>query len=247
MRSRSAGSETTFPATPGSSCSHHAWQRSRATATLEGVTRLAFVAAVTIVVVSGCSRSGFDYVENQDEGVFIEIPDDWAVFEQIEIEPPPEVFADILFEPVEPQVEPWQVVLDAGPTPTASNIREPLYGFPIGLAEVQPIDQNVRDTFSTSTMRSLATQGEFDPALAPDGIDDVTVLLDVDVARDDLRGNRVVFSRPVADGRTIIDSLVFVDDLNSRWYRLTLSCEENCYRANAELINNVLNSFTVVR
>ncbi len=198
-----------------------------------------------VVVAAACGRSGFDFVENSDEGVFVKFPDEWAVFETTEIDPPAMLVADLLLQPLGDQAEPWQVIIDAGPDATASHINEPLYGYPVGLAEVQPIEPAIRDLFNTSTMRQLATNFAFDPSRPPEGVVGVSVLLDVDVAKDDLRGNRVVFSQAIEDGVRIVDNLVLVDDLNSRWYRLTLSCEENCYRANAELFEEIVNSFTV--
>ncbi len=212
---------------------------------VEGLARAVVVLGVLLLVAIACSRSGFDFVENEDEGVFVKFPDEWAVFETTEIDPPAVLVADLLLQPVGEQAEPWQVIIDAGPDATASHIREPLYGYPVGLAEVQPIEPAIRDLFNTSTMRQLATNFEFDPARPPETVTGVSVLLDVDVARDDFRGNRVVFSQPVEDGIRIVDNLVLVDDLNTRWYRLTLSCEENCYRANAELIDEIVSSFTV--
>jgi len=206
---------------------------------------LLLVGLVIALIATACGRSGFDYVEYQDEGVFVKVPDEWAVFETTEVDPPAQIVADILLQPVGGEVPSWQVIIDAGPDATATNIREPLYGYPIGLAEVQPIDPAIRDLFNTSTMRQLATNFEFDPARPPETIEGVSVLLDIDVSSDSLRGNRVVFTRPVAEGVMIVDNLVFVDDLNSRWYRLTLTCEENCYRANADLIDEIVGSFTV--
>jgi hypothetical protein len=199
-----------------------------------------------LLLVSACGRSGFSYVEQKDEGVFIKVPDHWSVFETTEIEPPPQLLGDLLLQPLSGVVEPWQVVIDGGPTPTASNIREPLYSWPIGLAEIQPIDFGVRDLFNTSMMRSLSTGFIADPVNeVANGNTEYIVELDQDIVQDDLRGNRLRYKRAVEGGIIVVDSLVLADGVNSKWYRITMSCEENCYLANAALIEDIMTSFTV--
>lgn len=204
------------------------------------------VAVALLLVAAACSRSGFAYVEQEDEGVFIKVPENWTVFETTEVEPPPQLLGDILLQPLSGVVRPWQVVIDAGPEPTASNIRKPLYDFPIGLAEIQPIDFGVRDLFNTAMMRSLSTGFAVDPvAEANSGNGEFVIELDQDIVKDELRGNRLRYRRSVDGGTLVVDSLVLADGINSKWYRITMSCEENCFLANARLIDEIMTSFTV--
>ena len=215
---------------------HRAWPR--------------FVALVLgiALLAAACSRSGFQYVENRDEGLFLKLPEKWAVYQLEETENPPQTVEDLLAQPLAAEADSWQIVFDSSPDPSASNITSA--GVPeyvLGLAEVQPISLGERDTISMASLRSLILRGTTDPVIESREADSsIELLLDSDFVSDSLRGNRVIFRNTVSDNVEVtFDQVVLVDAATSRYYRLVVFCESGCYSANKTLIDEIVESLTV--
>ena len=210
-------------------------------------TRAAFVLAL-VVIAAACSRSGFQYVENKDEGLFLKLPDSWAVFQLEETNNPPQTVGDLLAQPLVAEASSWQIVFDSTPDPSASNVTSA--GVPehvIGLAEIQPIALGERDTTSLASLRSLILRGTSDPVSeAREADSTIDLILDIDIMSNSLRGNRVIFSNTVSDNAEVtFDQLILVDAATSRYYRLVVFCESSCYSANKLLIDEIVESLTV--
>ena len=184
----------------------------------------------TAVLASGCARSGYEYVENDDETVFLKIPEDWQVVSEGNVD-----FA-ITPDGNYPQILPgedvlaWRAQFDAAPDIDSLD-------YVAGFVEVQPVDRR---------MRSQLNLAEFFP------IDLESVTGEFEVVRHDLvsvgdiSGHRIAWKQITPDGREVMgDRLVMTNSLNSVVYTVGLGCTVGCYNTSAAEIEEVMRTFTV--
>ena len=186
------------------------------------------VLVATAVLAAGCGRSGYDYVENDDETVFLKIPEDWQVVSEGHVD-----FA-ITPDGNYPQILPgedvlaWRAQFDAAP---GGNSLDYVAGF----VEVQPVDRR---------MRSELNLAQFFPVDLSAG--EVDVVRHDLVTAGDISGHRIAWKQVAADGREIMgDRLVMTNSLNSVVYTVGVGCTIGCYNANAAEIDEVMRTFTV--
>jgi hypothetical protein len=203
--------------------------------------RLAWVLAIASIVAAACSSDGFTYVENEEEGLYFKVPDEWIVSEGTSVLESPRAELDRAIEglqdPTLPDLpEPWRVSID-GTTAAAPGLSI--------VAQVVPIGSDLRDQVSIGWMKQLATDG-LDVSTAEGEEPTVTVLYDEDLVQGDLSGNRIVIDWVSEGGVQFTkDQLIFVDPALTRLYGLIVLCDARCYRTNFDDIDAVMNSFTV--
>ena len=182
------------------------------------------------VLLAACGRSGYQYVENADDTVFIKIPEDWKVVSEgtvnwiltpdEEMQPIPGEF-----------VLPWRAEFDAAP----GNLRSSS-DYVRGSVEIQPVDRRIQERLSITA---------FFPELFGDqeGVEQVLHHL---VTVGEVSGDRFIWREFAADGREIVgDRLVLTDSINSVVYSVNMWCSVGCYNANAASIEEVMSTFTV--
>jgi len=189
---------------------------------------LALVAAA--VVAAGCGRSGYEYVENDDETVFLKIPEDWQVVSEGNVD-----FA-ITPDGNYPQILPGEDVLawraQFAAAPGANSLE-----FVSGFVEVQPVDRR---------MRSDLNLASFFPIDAPATSGEVEVVRHDLITVGDVSGHRIAWKQTTADGRELMgDRLVMTNSLNSVVYTVGVGCSVGCYDAHAAEIDEVMRTFTV--
>ena len=182
-------------------------------------------------LLSACGRSGYQYVENSDDTVFIKIPDQWEVTS--------EGIVNYAITPDDnPQrlpgesVVPWRAVFNATPS------GEPVsFDYVQGFVEVQPVDRRMR------TDLSLAVFFPTEVSTATEGVEVVRHDL---VTAGEVSGHRIAWRHVTEDGREIMgDRLVMTNELNSVVYTIGVGCSVGCYDANAASIDEVMGTFTV--
>ncbi len=192
--------------------------------------RVVALVLVAAVLAAGCGRSGYEYVENDDETVFLKIPTDWQVVSEGNVDfaiTPDGNYPQIL--PGE-EVLAWRAQFDAAPEISSLD-------HVVGFVEVQPVDRR---------MRSELNLADFF------GVESSSVAGEIEVVRHDLisagdiSGHRIAWKQLTPDGREIIgDRLVMTNSLNSVVYTVGLGCTVGCYNANAAAIDEVMRTFTV--
>ena len=193
--------------------------------------RLAPLALIAVALLAAaCGRSGYQYVENDDDTVFIKIPEDWEVVSQgvvnFTISPDDEIRGI----PGE-FILPWRAEFDAAPASRAGS-----YDYVQGYVEVQPVDLRWQ-----STLRA----DQFFPDISsnPDVLEQVRHDL---VTVGDVSGHRMAWKQVTADGDAFVsDRLVLVDSISSKVYQVTFVCTLGCYNANATQIDEIMSTFTV--
>ena len=182
------------------------------------------------LLLAACGRSGYQYVENADDTVFLKIPEDWSVVSagnvnftltpDDDIQPIPGEF-----------VLAWRAEFDAAPGG--------LRGAPDyvqGSVEVQPVDRRWQSGLSLDL---------FFPELSGDvaGVERLSHDL---VTIGDVSGHRIIWKQVGEDGREFMgDRLVVKDGISSVVYRVNLWCTVGCYQANAASIDEIMGTFTV--
>ena len=191
---------------------------------------VALALVATAVLAAGCGRSGYDYVENDDESVFLKIPEDWQVVSEGNVDyaiTPDGNYPQIL--PGE-DVLAWRAQFAAAPGVNSLD-------YVAGFVEVQPVDRRMR------TELNLA---EFFPIDLDSAAAQIEVVRHDLVSAGDISGHRIAWKQVAADGREIMgDRLVMTNSLNSVVYTVGLGCTVGCYNANAAAIDEVMRTFTV--
>ena len=191
---------------------------------------VALVLVATAVLAAGCGRSGYEYVENDDETVFVKIPEDWHIVSEGHVD-----FA-ITPDGNYPQILPgedvlaWRAQFDAAPD-------TPSLDYVAGFVEVQPVDRR---------MRSQLNLAEFFPIDLESVVGEIEVVRHDLVTVGDISGHRIAWRQTTPDGREVIgDRLVMTNSLNSVVYTIGLGCTVGCYNANVAEIDEVMRTFTV--
>ena len=188
------------------------------------------VLMATAVLAAGCARSGYQYVEYDDEKVFIKIPDHWDVVSEGNVD-----FAITLDD--NPQVLPgerllpWRAQFDAAPEGSLDSLE-----YVEGFVEVQPVDRRMRSDLNPLTFFPIDLSG----------VGGVEVVRHDLVTSGDVSGHRIAWKQATADGTEFIgDRLVMTNSLNSVVYFVGFACTVGCYDANAAHIDEVMRTFTV--
>jgi hypothetical protein len=197
-------------------------------------------AAVAFGALSACGGSGYEYVQNDDAGLYFRVPDSWTVLEVEETDsgrPAPAVATP----------DPWLRLIDRSPTPGAGNYQASLPGYPVGLASVRAVESaEARDGLDYATLRS-SVLGE-DPLVLADEPGGTLELVDgYDITTDEgLRGQRLVYSVQVEGDRYVTyDHTALVNENTTEVYELLLKCEATCYEANRGEIDDIVDSWTI--
>lgn len=192
--------------------------------------RVAPLVLAAAVLVAGCGRSGYQYVENSDDTVFLKIPDDWEVVSEGTIN-----FAltpDDDIQPIPGEfVLPWRAEFDAAPGGLAGSS-----DYVSGSVEVQPVDRRIQEKLPL-TFFFPEVSGE------QEGVEQLLHHL---VTIGDVSGHRFIWKEATADGQVLMgDRLVLTDSINSVVYSVDVRCSVGCYQANAASIEEIMSTFTV--
>jgi hypothetical protein len=202
-----------------------------------------FLAAVMVLAaaLAACSDSGYHYVKNSDEGVFLKVPNDWQLYDESTY------FRTVLSKPSPAQLDEvrerdWAAAFDKDPDPTPANLNILDSRHPHGFARISEIGVDEHDTFSLASARNL---------VAP-----VDQLLEADAAQvldaeefsleGGFRGSHIVVNLALEKGGfTTLDQTVVTDADTTKLYVLVVGCSDNCYEKNKSEIESLVDSWTV--
>jgi hypothetical protein len=204
------------------------------------------VAALGLVAAS-CGGSGYEYVSNDEAGIFFKVPDDWSVIDV-------DTDDGTLGRPGVPLD--WVRVVDSSSVPTVTNYRTPVPADPVGIAVVEPVETaSQRDGLSLEMLRTYALSGyvaETDTPVDPlvlnqeaDGPLEMIAGYDINLDGG-FHGQRIVFDLEIEPGQVVtIDQTALVDAETTEVYRLLIKCEAHCYADRRAEIDDIVDSWTI--
>jgi hypothetical protein len=206
--------------------------------------RLIAVALVMAAVGSACSRSSFVYVASSDHRAFFKVPGNWHFYgkrdllEAMGLSKSPEAARQNQF----------LVGFDSDPAPDAKHVVDGLSAYPSVLAQVTGLSSLDRDQVSLFGLRNR--NYELEKALQANQAEIISYH-DLSLPGG-FHGNRIVFDlilRPVSSiGSNFVlrvDQTELLDEGTQRLYQFLVRCESRCFAANQDIINQIVDSWTV--
>jgi hypothetical protein len=213
-------------------------------------------AAVAGMAAVACGGSGYQYVENEDLGVFARLPEDWAVYdtEQLltEMNTGDDALTDNALERAE--ASQWFRGFDASDSPSAEGTMALGRSEPRGFVHIRALSREERDLINVSGMRSTVlgidplSAGSADAAaLGGPSPQDVEVLADEPAEFEGgYHGTHNVFALTQGGDVAIVDQTVLVNAESTQLYVFAVSCNESCYfETNSDEIEAIVESWTI--
>ena len=138
----------------------------------------------------------------------------------------------------------WSVAFDASPKPSLDHILT-VSDHPTGLVQVRRLLPGQRDVFSLSDLRSVLLR--FDPLSDEAQLQgEVEVLDSKDVKQGAMNGSELLINLKTEEGELVKwRQIALVDSALSRIHVLAVSCDAECYAANEEVIDSIIDSWKV--
>ena len=218
--------------------------------------RLPILAVCATVLLAGCT-SGYTYVTNSKTKTYFKIPDQWRLFNENEI------FASQI-QGLSPQSEAaakqalWMVAFDSDPHPSLEHLFQlstrcdavrtrtsalPVGCYPEGFAQVRPMSESQRDSFSLATLRNAIFPVDQLVTADPSSIE----ILDQQdiVLPSGFHGSKYVMNVKRDDVFLTINQTGLVDPATKMLYLFVIGCEAHCYLAHQKTIDQIVKSWTV--
>lgn len=203
----------------------------------------AVLALAVIATATGCSGSGYRYVNNSSEKTFFKLPTRWELY-RVNLSSGTSGSSATSA----PAAKPWQVIFDSSLNPSAKHLDDTVPTSPVGTAEVIPLSQfQYRDEVSQKNLRAWFFNGKDPVELAQGGDTSVAILSYKEITTSaGARGNRIVVTLTQEDGKAVtIDQTAMVNKAVDRVYRLTVKCEASCFAQRRREISTITDSWQV--
>ena len=210
--------------------------------TRTGSRGLAFgvVMGALVLIASGCSGSGFQYVSSAETKTMFKVPQEWTLYDEDDV-------FDFRPPDVSPQQEAanrasqWVMAFDGAEPPSLEHLFAESSQEPAGYAKVRVLSDKERDTYS---LRSLRNE-EFD-------VDRLARTERAELVSDDdvtlgngVAGSRIVFNVRQGDRFVTVNQTALIDSQTRVLYLFLIGCDADCYSSNEEVISEVVRSWTI--
>jgi len=207
-----------------------------------GAARLVPVVAAALVVLAACGAPEYRYVKSTSDRTYFRIPSHWTLFDEDELLRSSDQSAEAKnqFKRLT-----WSVAFDGSGEPSLEHILSESE-HPSGLVQVRTLLPEQRDAFRLADLRSLLLP--FDPlSEEAQTTGDVEVLRIRDVRRPGgLHGSELLMNLKSDSGKILKWRQVALTDANvSKIHVLAISCGDECYTANEDVIGKVIDSWKV--
>jgi hypothetical protein len=190
-----------------------------------------------------CGGSGYQYVENDELGVYARLPDDWGVYDE----------SDLFPEASERELEQranqmWMRTFDGAGDPSVEGSQAPGDDSPTGLVIVRVLGLQEREQLDLSALRGAGDAAR-DPvaAAAADTEGIVEVVSDEPVEFDGgFTGVHTVFVIDQGDGRVVTEQMALRNATTTALALFQVSCSEACYyETHKDVIADLVESWTI--
>jgi hypothetical protein len=204
--------------------------------------RLALVAVAFVAVAgSACGGSGYQYVKNDDLGIYARLPDDWTVFDEDDL------FPDATERELDRQAQSlWVRVFDASEDPSidaAENFDGPK---PAGVVVARALTIEQREALDLAMLRGLGDPAR-NPLTRAETEPGYEVLLDEAVEYEGgFSGVHTVYVTAETGSRVVVDQTALRDSSSSAIVMFVVGCEEECYAdTHKDEIADLVDSWTI--
>ena len=195
------------------------------------------------VGVGACGGSGYQFVQNDDLGVYAKLPGDWEIYDEHDL------FPDESDRQLERRSEGmWIRTFDGSDDPSAEASTSPGDGDPTGIVQVRALSPGEREQINLSALRGLGNP-QADPVAAARADVPVQVLVDEPVKFDGgYHGVHTVFAvtPPGGDDLIVTDRTVLLDAASATMFAFQVACTEDCYlETHKDEIADIVDSWTI--
>ena len=203
---------------------------------------LGAVVAAAAVAGGACGGSGYQFVQNDDLGVYAKLPGDWEIYDEHDL------FPDDSDRQLERRSQGlWLRTFDGSDDPSVEASKSAGGADPTGAVQVRALTPDEREQINLSALRGLGNpQG--DPVAAARANVPVQVLANDPVKFDGgYHGVHVVFAVAGAGGDLVItDRTVLLDADSTTMFAFQVACAEDCYlETHKDEIADIVDSWTI--
>lgn len=203
---------------------------------------LAALAAVGLAAVA-CGGSGYQYLENEDLGVYARLPDDWGVYDESDL------FPDASERELEQRASRvWMRTFDGADEPSVEGSQGSGGESPAGLVVVRALSREEREQLDLGALRGAGNPA-LDPvaAAAADTEGIVELLSDVPVEFEGgFTGVHTVFVVDQGDGAVVTEQIALRNAATTALALFKVSCSESCYyETHKDEIADLVESWTI--
>jgi hypothetical protein len=197
-------------------------------------------ALLVVLILGGCSGSGYHYVQDTGTQTFFRVPGSWHLYDKQAL------FPDQSQDPLaqQSQADPtrFAVGFDANPNASIDHLSDPAASYPQGVALVYAFSPQERDSFSLSSIRNSVFP--IDQLYSQDP-NSVNLISSEDIVQGGFRGTHLVFDVNQNGSTVAVNETGLVDDKTENLYLLVIACSTQCYDKYESEISQVADSWTV--
>lgn len=202
------------------------------------------LATGAVFTLSACGGPRYQYVQNDDFGVYAKVPASWSIHDEKQL------FPDLSARELDEfhQHNWMRTFTGAGLGADKSLLFVGDSSEPVGLVKVQALTAETRERISIASLRGLAALNDGNRDLMQDS--NVRILADVPVSfKGGFHGVRTVFETPVPNGGgaiAVVDSTALLNDNSTVMYVFKVTCTTMCYfETHKDEIAKVVDSWTI--
>jgi hypothetical protein len=195
---------------------------------------------VVLGSVLACGRSGYQYIENDDLGLYARVPHGWTVYDERDLFPDA---SDRRLDDVRERT--WVRSFDASPDPSVEASQNPGNADPTGLVVVRALTPDERDALDLSALRGGGNPAR-DPVAQDEAGSTVDVLVNEPVEFDGgFSGVHMVFTTSGDGPLQVVDRTAVRDAATTMIAVLEVGCHESCYfESHGDEIADLVDSWT---
>jgi hypothetical protein len=203
----------------------------------------AFAAAVALTL-SACGGARYQYVQNDDFGVYAKLPASWRIHDEKQL------FPDLSAQELKDfhQSNWMRTFTGDGLKADKSLLFVGDSAEPVGMVKIQALTPQIREQISLASLRGFAALN--------DGSRDVLADPDIKVVKDEpvsfkggFHGVHTVFETAVPNGggaTAVVDSTALLNDNSTVMYVFKVTCTSKCYfETHKDEIAKVVDSWTI--